>query len=530
MANVKNVITRGIGAGPGSIKYFITGGLGIGTPAFNWDLYAYLDGRWTSIREDVMIWDYPLRAERGIDGSTPADRVAAPGLLSASLDNSLGNSAGLLGYYAPDHGNLRSGFTKGLPLRLQIGWGVQRKYIWRGKMDDLQPSPGQFKASVSTLTAYDFMKDMLDHNLNRITVQEDKRSDQLVQAVLDNMAAEPANTSMDTDVYTMDLGLHSEQDERSNALSAMQKVCQSALAYFYIRGDTTEGETAVFELYSTRDGQTIGGSFLDTMSEMKVTRGGERYFNKVIGTFHPTNVDIDGDTILASLPSEIYIDAGATETVSMRYRDPASKAVRISGKDIVDPLVADTHYQFSSSSGSGNDLNASLTPTLTIGGNATDVEAYNSAGVRGYLHFLEIVGNGIYQYEPQDITVESGDGDKSMTYDLFYQSDYYKAKAFITSIHLRVSEQVSHIEQLTIYADANETFMEYALDLDIGSRITVFESATGIYRDYTINKVIYTIQTDGRLRLDYVLEPALGYDYFRLDIDELDDTDIVLAI
>lgn len=36
MANVKNIITLGIGAAPGNIKWFVTTGLGIGEPPFTW--------------------------------------------------------------------------------------------------------------------------------------------------------------------------------------------------------------------------------------------------------------------------------------------------------------------------------------------------------------------------------------------------------------------------------------------------------------------------------------------------------------
>lgn len=491
--------------------------------AYGWDLEALINGIWLSIARDVMIWDYPLVSERGISGTDALDRVASPGSLTCTLDNSEANSAGLLGYYSPDHANMRAGFGQSTRVRLKISGDGQHKYIWHGWIDDLDPAPGQFKNRTTSLTAFDYMQKLLDHKLSRIPVQESKRSDQDIQTVLDNVATAPQVTSLETDTYTTQLSLHSEQDERSTAMSALQKICQSALGYAFVRGDAAGGETFVFELESTRYQAVSSADLDDIMSDLKLSRARSHYANKVIALLHPVNVDTGGDTVLAQLADEFDLDAGETETIAMRYRDPNGQSVRISGKDIVDPLIADTHFKMSSvADDGGNDLNANLDIDLTIGGNATDAQVTNTGGTNGHINKLNIVGNGIYQYDPLEYVIESGNGDTPLTYDFFYQDDYYRVKDLAAAIHLRVSTQTTHVESVVFYADASDTLMGYAINCDIGTRVHIVETATGLDDYYIINKVTYTIQTDGRLKVDWLLTPANSADFFQLDADELD--------
>jgi hypothetical protein len=200
--------------------------------------------------------------------------------------------------------------------------------------------------------------------------------------------------------------------------------------------------------------------------------------------------------------------------------------VRVSGKDIVTTLVADTHYRMSSSKGGdGSDMNSYLAATVTAGGNTASVELTNSGSVRGYVNKLEILGNGIYAYDPVEIVVESGAGDQPVTYDMYYLDDPFRGLAFAQAMHGRVSADTSAIESVMFYADADATLMGHALNRDIGDRVTIAETASGLNDDYIINKVIYTFQTDRRLRVEWLLEPVGSPTYFTLDVSELDGTD-----
>lgn len=496
--------------------------------SWTWDLEAYIAGSWTSIAADVLSHKAPITATRGIDGNDIATRVAQPGSLTATLDNGESNSAGLLGYYSPDHANMRANFGRNTDVRLKITYGGNTRYIWKGYITDLSPTPGRYQERESYLSATDFVQRMAEHKLKLIPVQENKRSDQLVQTVLDNMSTAPASTSIETDKFTLPYALTSEQDERTTALSAVQKIAQTVLGYCYIRGNATNGESFVFQREETRAQQASVATLDNTMSTLRISRNADTLLNKVIGYVHPVRVDTDPTTLLYELDNEIQLAGGDAQKLTFKFRDPTNQAIRISAKDVVTPLVTGINYRMSAyANGILEDMNASLTVTPTVGANALEAQLANSGGQMGYINKFSIFGKGIYYYNPVEIYVESGDGDKPVTYDFFYLSDTYRAKAFLTALHYRSSTELTNVDTVSFLADYDATLMGYTMNVDVGDRVTITEAATGLADSYTINKVTYTIQTNGTLRVEWSLEPADTHTYFILDSSELDGTDVL---
>ena len=496
--------------------------------SWTWDLLAYISGSFVSIASDVMCHKAPITAMRGITGRSIDSRVASPGSLTCTLDNGESNSAGLLGYYSPDHANMRANFGRNTIVQLKITSGGNTRYLWRGYITDLQPTPGRYKDRESHLTATDFMQRMAEHRLDLIPVQEDKRSDQLVQTILSNMSVTPINDSIETDKFTLPFALSSEMDEKSTAMSAMQKVCQTVLGYIYIRGDISDGETFVFQREETRARQASAATLNNTMSELRTSRNVDELKNKVIGLTHPVRVDESADTLLYELDNEIPLDGGDTQVVTFKYKDPNNQAIRISATDVVTPLVADTHYRMSAyANGVANDMTSSLSITPTVGGNAVEAELENTGGQRGFINLINIFGKGIYYYNPVEHSVESGAGDRPITYDFFYLSDPYRAKGFLQALHYRASTELTHVDSVSFLADYDATLMGYAMTVDIGDRVTIVEAATGLSDDYTINKITYTIQTNGTLKVDWALEPADAHTYFTLNSSQLNGSHVL---
>ena len=498
------------------------------TVTWSWDLQAYISSSWVSIKRDVERFKTPVVATRGINGSDITNRVAEPGLLTCSLDNGESNSGGKLGYYSPDHANMRANFGRGTKVRLKITYDGTDNYKFLGTITDLEPSAGQFKGRSSFLSATDYMQKLAEKRLNLLAVQQDKRSDQIIDTILDSMPAAPTNVTLDTDKFSLPFALSGEMDEKTTAMGAIQKVCQTVLGYAYIRGNITDGETFVFQREQSRAATASAATLTDTMTEIKVTRNTDRIKNHIVGKAHPVRVDDDAGTLLYELESDIYVDGGDTQTFTFRYRDPLNLATRISAIDVVTPLVADTHYRASKyEETSANDANGILTITDTNGGNSSKWVIENTGGYRAFINLVNIFGRGIYYYQPVEVVVESGSGDKSTTYDFYYLSDTYRAKQFLYRLHQRISADTSEVESLSFFADENATLMDAAMDLDIGDRVTVTETATGVSGEYIINKVSYTIETDGTLRCDWSLEPADTTDYFILDSSLLDGTDVL---
>lgn len=497
---------------------------------WSWLLEAYISGAWVDISADVMSHDTAIVAERGIEGNAITSRVAGIGSLTLALDNGESNSAGLIGYYSLDHANARANFGLDTPVRLKIVVNGTEYVRWRGYVQDLEPTVGRFKQRVSYLSAADYMKKLTEHKLDGIPVQENQRPDQLIDTVLDNVPAAPASTSLAVDSLNLPLALHSEQDEKSTAMSAIQKICQTSLNYVWIEGD----EVLVMQRGITRFSQSSSYTFDNTMSDISPARSTNNVKNKLIGTIFPARVDSEPTTLLASLSSEFPIDAGATLTITMRVRDPEGGSNRVSGKDFVTSLVADTHYRMSAFAESGdNDMNAYLVPTVTAGGNTISVQVQNTGSVRGFISKMDIYGSGIYLYDPIDIIVESGAGDKVQNFDLYYLADHNIARDFITSLHKRTSVEHLDVESVSYFSDASLDMMTRAATLDIGDRITLKEYVSGLDGDYTINKVRFEITTKGLFKVTYECEWCPDtYTFFTVQdpvLGEIDNASYVLS-
>jgi len=73
-------------------------------------------GIWTDVTEDVL--DRPTYKWGFIDVDINT-RTAGTGTNVFSMDNSTGNSAGLVGYYSPGNDNCRAGFEEGIRIKVE---------------------------------------------------------------------------------------------------------------------------------------------------------------------------------------------------------------------------------------------------------------------------------------------------------------------------------------------------------------------------------------------------------------------------
>jgi len=499
----------------------------VGPPEWSWDLEAYISSVWTPFTEDILTHKSPIVASRGISGAGITNRVAAIGNLTTTLDNGKSNSAGLLGYYSPQHANMRANFGRDTKVRLKFTFNSNEYVKWKGYISDLDPTPGEFKERESYLSAVDYMKKLAKQRLKLLSVQQDQRSDEILQTVINSLSAQPDNIDFETDNFTLPFSLSSELDEKTTAMGFIQKLCQTVLAYCYLGDD----ETLVFQREETRVTQASAGTLNNTMSKLVTGRpNDDDIINKLIGKVHPTRVDEEPTTLIYENDNEIVILGGDTQVFTFQYKDPQNQASRISALDVNNnsPLEANTHYRASHfQRTTKDDANSDLSITDTNGSNSSEWEVENTSGSSVYLNLINLFGKGIYYFNPVTVTEETGDADREATYEFYYLDDVIRARGYLTHLLNRASSDVPVIESVSFLASANETLMGYAMTWDIGTRITPIETVTGLNRDYTINHVTYTLQPDGELLVEYALEPADTVSYFILDQSLLDGPDVL---
>lgn len=492
-------------------------------------------GLWTDISADVL---RPISLRRGIDGAGPLDLVASTGQLNLWLINSVRNSGGQLGYYSPDHAAARAGFDIGLRLRLKLDDGSNpAQYKFYGKVSEIEPSFGQKGERVTEVTAVDIMDEMAVQKISLLAVQTSKRNDQIVATLVGELPSAPLATSYGTGPDTFAYALHNDRDERTTVISALQKAMQSGLDYLFPKGDGTGGETLVYQSRHDRIRATsLAATFRDTMRGLDLRRSRERITNRLVVVTHPVQIDSAASTVLFSLQRELSVQPGETVTLSARYRDPSGADTRISGSEIVDPLVADTDFKMSSVAGDGgNDLNANAAITLTVGANAAEVSVQNTGSTPGYLNKLQMRGKGIYLYDPVEYVAKDGTsiaayGERPLTFELPNNDNPNTGKDFGDHLLATYKDPGSQVENLRIVGNRSAELLAAAVTLEPGDRVAVQETATGIDSEFFIQGYDMNIRARDILEVDYVLKEAVGAEFWFLgevSLSELDESTIL---
>lgn len=461
-------------------------------------------GVWTPITVDYRAAP-GIMLSRGKRGNGPLDRIASTGTLAFVLDNSTKNLGGQLGYYSPDHATPCAGWDLGTRVRLIITYSGTPYYKFLGKVADIDPIPGQYGERAVLVTAVDYMDELAGHKLKRITAQSSVRGEELLAAIVANMPNAPTATAYGAGVDTYARGLHSERDEATTGMNACQKIAQSGLDDIYITGDLTAGETLVYRSRHERiKTTTVTASFSDTMTGMKARRARDAIYNQIKTITHPVQRDTS-PVILYSLQQEICLGAGQVYTFVARYTDPLSSGRRVSSEDMVVP-VADTDFRMSSVPGNnGNDLNTSLGVSWTVGANSTEVTLTNGADRTGFINRFNLRGYGLYEYDPVEITGQDDasrtlHGDRPLNYDMPYQDNSNVGMDFKNYLLGWRHDPITQIEAVELAANTSDYLMTAVLALDVGKRITVAETVTGLSADYFVNGYNLSIEAGGLIR------------------------------
>lgn len=491
----------------------------------NTHIEATFDGTtWTDITNDVLA---PIYFSSGMTGNSVTDRVADVGRCTFQLNNSITNSAHLAGYYSPGHANCRQGFASGLIIRVRIVYQGIYNTKWYGRIapDGISVDPNTYGPRRTSVIAYDWMYQATAHTLYLTEYTTNKRMDEIIPLVVANMPIAPLSTSyavgQDTFPSVFDTVRYN-----TTAMAEFQKVALSELGYIYLNHNSTSDEILVSEDRLFRNNVTsstlvpIESALLETLinenGEELVNEDGEALLisevrnisldnamvgievthganlaNRIEVITYPKKIDSAATTVLFTLQSRIKIEAGATISgYRVVYRDPTGGAQKVAGKDMVTP-VANTDYWMDSVSGSdAKDLTANLAITVTYGTEGAEYSFTNNGASTGYI-YLQARGKGIYIYDPvskiyQDTTSINQHGTHSLSVDLKYQNDPRMAEVSGQLLLSHHANPRSTAKSATFYT-SNEDLATVFNKIDVGSKITIKESQTGINGDYFVN-------------------------------------------
>lgn len=488
---------------------------------------VYISSAWVDLTDDVMATP-PPSWNRGIMGNSQIDRIGSPGYLTFDLNNSDTNSAGLLGYYSPGHTNSLAGWTTGLPVRLSFTYDGFTYYKFYGKIapDGINIDVGVYGARRAHVTVVDYMAQAAKHELQLLTLQENKTIDEVMPYIIANMPVAPLATDYEAGENTFPTVFDTIKG-KTTAIAEFQKLANSELSTIYAKGDMTGGETLVAEAQLTRytsntdvtigksaagyllkeDGYKIlkedgGGILLNQTQKAEFDESylgertqfgyGRNLANRVEVTTYPRKVDAAATTVLWSLQSEFSIAAGQTKTgYYCRYRDPSGGASYVNGRNMVTPQATTDYTANAASGGGGADKTAQLGVTATFGTEAVSFDLVNNDAGTIYVTKLQVRGKGIYLYDPvrvvyDDSTSQATHGVYTLNVDMKYQDDPAVGEAFAATLLAREKDPDYTCDQAEIWANRDQMTMFAFMELETGKRLSLNDTMTGTDRDYFI--------------------------------------------
>lgn len=482
---------------------------------------------WGDVTGDVVISQSPTWT-RGNSGRGVEDRVANIGSFTFVLNNSISNSAGTAGRYSPDHASVEAYFGLDAAVRLTLTEGATVHEEWQGKISTIVPMPGIYGERKTLITAEDWMANAYRDRVRGITVQTGKRDDEILDTLLALASRPPAVTDFSTGDDAYAYALHDENSITSTLARVFQKLTMSGLGRIFFTGYETLVYRSRSDLLLTG---TPAATLSDTMSDLRVTRSKDQRVREVLVTTYPVQIDASA-VVLWAAQREIQLTAGETVEFDISFRDPSGRATRVASTLLTTPVV-NTDYKFSSTSGSGTDLNASLGITVTLKADIATVRLVNNAGVTGYLWFHQQRGIGVYLYEPVTAYGDTGQLDgETLTVDMVYQDDPLVGADISALLTYWFVADQSDVESVTFWANRTQDLTDAAF-LPCGSLVTIIETQTGINNNFIINGTTKTLMSGNLLQVTWNLIPANQISgVCRLDVvglAELDSTAILGA-
>jgi len=508
-------------------------------------LEALFDGvNWVNFTDDVVS---DINCEYGIPGTGMLDRVATPGVLSFSLNNTESNSAGLVGFYSPNHPNCRAGFTIGLQVRLTLVFDTMAVQKWTGRIpkDCIKVGTGIYGQRFTGVTVKDWMEQAANAEIQGIAFAENKTMAQGVPLVLAEIDIQPPGTPEYFICQDEFNTLFDMVRSNTTAMAEFAKMAFSELGYIYldrnglkIEGRFTRNDekksyafipkhtlesnylgTEDGNYLTTEDGRPLvlnqkhTAEFLNSQRALEPSFG-KYIYNRVKFTAYPRRVDAAATAVLFNLEKPIKIGASETVVLQGKYKDPNNAASQVSGIDMVTPLVGGTHYgMFVNEDGSGTDLtaNLSITPTFGTGGFRYVIE--NTVATEGWITMLTAVGKGVYVYNAVDYLVEDAasilkNDLQPLTVDMKCQDDPIVANAFAELTLEKYADPFTAIEDASYVANRSYLLAAAFLYVEPGMRVKQQETVAGILNDFFVHRVKFVIKRGGLVHFSWMVKAA----------------------
>jgi hypothetical protein len=477
---------------------------------------------WVEVEEviaDSIEW------KRGIDGSGPADRTAGTGTAKMELRNDE-QTAGGLGYYSPGHSNCRTGFDIGIKVRVVVVLSGIDVVQWTGRIAAISPEPGVRRSRRTTVHATDWLEEAATADIRGLSLLVNTTGDVAVQDLIDEVTVAPEGTAtLDTGASTFPY-VFDQAGSMGKVLQEIHRVTMSEMGQFY----TTKENVARWESRNTRATATSQYTFTNSVRGFEAVRDRRRLFNYVKVVTHPRRYTgvVEVGYSHDGVPS---IDAGATMTLDVPYRDPDQEALKV-GMRTAQTFTATTDYIANAAEdGTGANLTASMVTTGTFfGANAARFVIQNTSGSKAYLTKLQCRGTLLRDFSPaatihEDAADRAARGDSPLEIDLPFEEDPNVGSGIGDLVMSIYGPTGASLQVTTVHVEPHGStdLLTQAATREISDKITIVEDVTGVSRDFFINAIEGRVLGPRRFEVTWTVAPADAFGYFVWDESEWDD-------
>jgi hypothetical protein len=463
------------------------------------------------------------------------DNLAQVGRFTFTVQNSTGK-------FDPDSATALAGWSKGTVIEVRILYTERTFKRFRGHIDSIKPNDISVGDHTCTVTCLDFMDYIYNMPFVTPAIQTNKTGDVAVNALIAALPIQPQATSIQTGSYTYP-AIFDTTSTGAKMSTELKKIVDSEGSYFYIRCDSTYGETLVFENALARNGLVAAKQLPETLADshylidhlgrylidhlgrrLKANEicncvlGGEinsqdrnngTVINKATIRAYPKKTDTSNQ-VLYRLDSPMLLGSGETKTFKGRYTNPSvTTSAQINA--VQTSMSVTTKTMNTLIDGTGTDLSASLTATAVFYSSYPEWTVTNSSGYAGYITVLTASGLGIYQDNPiefsvQDTTSQNSYGVNEYKIDQQYQRDIAPGAQLVAGILDEFKQPFTKWDKVTFQADRSDELMIAFLNVDIGDMIQITNSALNTNSYFFIQGIEFSINTGELITFSWILK------------------------
>jgi len=402
------------------------------------------------------------------------------------------------------------------PIRVRATQSGSAFQLFTGYIRRLQPQPIVGDKTQCIIEAEDALRNIDRDATINVAMNQSITTTCAIGKILDDVPFPSASRSFEASLDTLPYWWIAAK----NARNAINEVAKSEWGLFFINGSGL----GVFQNRNHRiSSSTATGTFQNVFSDFRYDFNDQQLYNHVTVIAHPRS--ISASTTVWSMTDKPSMQANASADFWAQYTNPVTFAYAPALSSVA-PAASTDYYLNAASDNSAKDGTSSASITFTDFNETAKIHIKNGAS-QMYVTKLQVRGFPLYTPNPTKAISSNASSitayfKNAFELDLPWQQNSLTAQDFSDYLLGLYGDPYS-VVGFTYHANRSAALMYQALSQEIGGRVTVSETVTGIAgRDYWIGQMQHTIDLAGTNHVvTYKLEKANTLSYWIIGTAQL---------